>query len=224
MPGEPERTGDFTGRVNLSMRSERGNTDSDDVGADVDLTYRRNIHRLRVLGELEEDRKDGEKTKQNWLIGFTYNYFVTKKLYFTGSLKFEQDEFANLDLRTSAGPYVGYQFFESRHLNLLAEAGAILVREDYSTESDNAYWGPGWHISFDTYVFSDRLQFYHEQFGLFNAEDADNWLWKSWTGVRVPLFGGLVGSAEAKFDYDGEPSEDTEGTQTTYRLKLGYRW
>ncbi len=84
--------------------------------------------------------------------------------------------------------------------------------------------GPGWRISFDKFVYSDFLQIYHEQSGFLNARDTDKWLWKSWTGLRVPLFGGVIGSVEARFDYDSEPSEDTDSTQATYRLKLGYKW
>ena len=139
-------------------------------------------------------------------------------------LKFEHDEFADLNLRTTAGPSVGYQFFESRPLNLKAEAGVILANANYSTESDSNYWGAGWHISFDKYIVSDHLQLYHEQFGLLGTEDTDNLLWKFWTGLRVPLFGGFVVSGEARFSYDSDPAEDTETTQETYRLKLGYAW
>ncbi len=222
--GGEKRGEKFAGRVNLFVRSERGNTDSDDVGIDVDMTYRRKAHRLRLFGELEVDRKDGEKTKDSWMLSTTYNSFVTKKLFFTGALKFEHDEFANLDLRTSVGPYVGYQFYESSPLNLSAEIGVVLVNENYITESDNIYWGPGWRISFDYYVFSDLLQLYHEQSGFLNARNTEKWLWKSWTGLRVPLFGGVIGSVEARFDFDSEPSEDTDSTQATYRLKLGYKW
>jgi hypothetical protein len=216
--------GTFSGRVNVSLKSERGNTDSDDVGIDIDMTYRRGIHRFRAFAELEQDRKDGENTKEDWLLGGTYNYFLTGKLYLAGWVQLKHDEFADLSLRTSAGPFIGYQFFDSRPLNLLIEAGAIFVREEYGTEPDESYWGPGWHINFDKHVFGDFLQFYHEQRGLMNSEETDDWLWRSWTGFRVPLFGGLVGSAEAKFDYDSEPMGETDSTQATYRLKLGYEW
>ena len=223
-PVRGRRVDEFTGRVNLFVRSERGNTESDDVGADVDLTYRRKTHRVRLFGALEVDHKEGEKTKESWFLSATYNSFVTKKLFFTGALKFEHDEFANLDLRTSVGPYIGYQFFESTPLNLMTEVGVILVNEDYITETGSTSWGPGWRIIFDKYLYGDSLQLYHEQSGFLNAEDTDKWLWKSWTGLRVPLFGGVIGSMEARFDYDSEPSEDADSTQATYRLKLGYKW
>jgi putative salt-induced outer membrane protein YdiY len=221
---DPKRAGDFSGRVSLFMRSERGNTETDDIGADVELKYRRKVDRIRIFGDLAKESKSGEKIKQKWFLGTTYSHFVTKKLYLAGILRFKHNEFADLNLRTSAGPFVGYQFFESKPLNLLAEVGAVLVRADYIVEPDDTYWGPGWNIVFDKFVFSDLLQFYHEQMGLLDAKDTGHWLWTSWTGLRVPLFGGLVGSAEAKIEYDSDPFEDTEGTQTTYRLKLGYEW
>jgi hypothetical protein len=221
---EPERGDDFTGRANLFARSEKGNTDSEDIGLDFDMTYRRKTHRFRLFGELETDRREAEKTRQRWMFSAAYNSFLTEKVYFTGLLKFEHDKFANLDLRTSVGPFMGYQFFESRPLNLTTEIGVVLVNEDYGTEPGNDYWGPGWHIVFNKYIYDDYLQFYHEQSGFWNARKRDKWLWVSWTGLRVPLFGGVIGSLEAKLDYDSEPAEEAERTQARYRLKLGYRW
>ena len=220
----PEGSGELSGRVNVSMKFESGNTDSDDFGAVLDVTYLRRPHRIRVLGELDKDRKAGETTKEDWRFGGAYNYFLTGKLYSGGWLLFRHDEFGDLKLRTHVGPYIGYQFFESMPLNFLVEAGAVLAREEYYTAPGNNYWGPAWYVSFDTYLVRDLLQFYHEQFGHVSAENTDKWLLLSFTGLRVPLFGGLVGSAEVKLDYDNDPSGETDHTQATYRLKLGYAW
>lgn len=223
--GQPAlESGEFMGRVNVSLKLERGNTDSDDFGADMDMTYRRGIHRIRLIGELEQDRKDGENTKEEWLLGGEYSRFLTEKFYLAGWLQFKHDEFEDLQLRTIVGPYVGYQFFEGRSLNFLAAAGVIFVNEERDREPDDAFWGPGWQINFDKYILGDRLQAYHEQQGLMNSEERGDWLWRSSTGLRVPLFGGLIATVEAKYDYDSEPAQESDSMQSTYRLKLGYAW
>jgi hypothetical protein len=44
----------------------------------------------------------------------------------------------------------------------------------------------------------------------------------SWTGVRVPLAGGFVGSLEYELDYDSEQAIETKTSDETLRLKIGY--
>lgn len=59
-------------------------------------------------------------------------------------------------------------------------------------------------------------------FSAFSGETKD--LWVSWDGLRMPLFGGFVGSLEYEIDYDGQPAAGTKTTDKTLRLKIGYQW
>ena len=87
----------------------------------------------------------------------------------------EQDALADLNLRTTVGPYIGYQFYESRPLNLLAEFGVLWVDEDYVGAQDDRSWQPAWHIKFDKYIYKNALQFYHEHNGVATIGQSDNW-------------------------------------------------
>lgn len=40
----------------------------------------------------------------------------------------------------------------------------------------------------------------------------------------MPLAGGFTGAIEFEYDYDSEPALSAETTDTTLRLKLGYKW
>ena len=42
--------------------------------------------------------------------------------------------------------------------------------------------------------------------------------------MRVPLISGIVGSAEYEIDYDSDPAVDSDTTDQTFKLKLGYKW
>ena len=50
------------------------------------------------------------------------------------------------------------------------------------------------------------------------------WFFKSWTGFRIPLGKGIQASAEYKLEHDSQPVNENDSTETTIRLKLGYRW
>ncbi|MGD8618335.1 MAG: DUF481 domain-containing protein [Gammaproteobacteria bacterium] len=224
---EPWRTGEgikWTGRVNLDLEMDRGNTDEDNFDADAETRFRRQHDRITLTAQYERDRADGKDTSKNWKQGSKYDYFLSEKLYAGVLLAFEYDKFADLDLRTSVGPHVGYQFFESKNLNLDTNVGILYVDENYIEAEDDDYWSLGWQIDFDWFLVPDRVQFYHRHTGIQSVSDSSNLTIDSWTGFRFPIYKGIVASTEAEVDYDGGAPSDVDKTDTTYRVKLGYQW
>ncbi|MFV1972292.1 MAG: YdiY family protein [Thiohalobacterales bacterium] len=224
---DPWRTGEgykLDGNINLALKKERGNTDKDEIDIDGNLTWRSRHDRFRLFGEFERDRSNNKKIKDKWKQRTSYDHFFTKQWYAGAFLGFEHDQFADLNLRAVVGPKVGYQWFESRDMNLSTEAGPLYVDEDFDTAEDNDYPALGWAINFDKFLFEDFMQFYHRQTGLWNLDDTDKVVWDTWTGLRFPLAIGFVASTEMQFEYDGNAPSDKDEVDTTYRFKLGYQW
>jgi putative salt-induced outer membrane protein YdiY len=224
---EPWRTGEgvkWTGRINIDLEIDRGNTKEDEFEADFETRIRRKNDRFTFLGQYEKDESDDVVTTEKWKEGNKYDYFISEKLYYGALLAFEHDKFADLDLRTRLGPHVGYQFFESKELNLDTNVGVLYVDENYDEAEDDDYWSLGWQIDFDWFLVPDRVQFYHRHTGFQSVDDTDNLTIDSWTGFRFPLYKGIVASTEAEVDYDGGAPSDVDKTDTTYRVKLGYQW
>jgi putative salt-induced outer membrane protein YdiY len=224
---EPWRLGKgvrWTGQVNLDLKTQRGNTDKDEFDADAQTQLRRKQDRFTLQAQFEKDKDDGTVTDENWTLFNKYDYFLSKKWYTGGVLLFEHDKFADLDLRTSVGPHIGYQFYESTAMNLNMDVGILYVDENFDVSEDNDYWSLGWMFNFDRFLVPDRVQFYHRHNGLLDVSDSDNLTVNSWTGFRFPLYLGIVASTEAEIEYDGGAPADVDKTDTTYRVKLGYQW
>ena len=224
---DPWRTGDgfkLDGHINFALSKERGNTDKDEIDADADLTWRYLHDRFRMFGELERDRSNNKKTKDKWKLDNSYDHFFTRKWYAGAYLGFEHDQFADLNLRSVVGPKVGYQWFESKEMNLSTEAGPMYVDEDFDNDPDDDYLALGWGINFDRYVFGEFMQFYHRQNGLWSMDDTSDFVWNTWTGLRFPLVLGIVASTEMQVEYDSGAAKDADDLDTTYTLKLGYAW
>jgi len=224
---------DFSGRVNISIQYDRGNTEGDDLDLDGSLEYRRLSHRLRLFGDYEEKRSNKITTKLKWVASAAYDYFPrndwapglnAEDWYIGLGLKLKKDEFADLNLRTLVGPHVGYQFYESKPINLFLQGGINLVKEQFANNEDNQYWAPSWRLKFDKYLYKDRLQFYYISDGLYGLSSPDKIILENWTGFRFPLSAGIVTSIEVKSDYDSQPPENTEKVDTSYRFKLGYEF
>ena len=224
---EAWRTGDgykLDGHINFALSKERGNTDKDEIDVDGDLIWRFKDDRFTTFGEFERDRNNNEKTKDKWKLDNAYDHFLTKQWFVGAYLGFEHDRFSDLNLRTSVGPKVGYQWFEGKAMNLSTQAGPIYVDEDFDSSPDDDYIALGWGIDFDKYLFSEFMQFYHRQTGFWSMEETSNVVWNTWTGLRFPLIWRFVASTEMRVEYDGGAAEGTDDTDTTYTLKIGYQW
>jgi len=221
-PFTPDRQ--FSGRVNLALSDERGNTDKNEIDVDYQLEYRQGWHRFRSLGALEFDTNDSEKITEKWSTFNQYSRLFPSRWYGAAWLSFDHDRFSDLRLRTVGGPSLGYLAFESEALNLSIEGGPTLLQEDFYGQPDQDFSGVSWLLRYDQLVWQERLQPYHRQFGYIALDGKDKVLWQSWTGIRMPLAGGLSASIEFEYDYDSNPALRAKTTDTTLNLKLGYAW
>ena len=214
----------FTGKVNLAIEKESGNSESNELDLDFDMTTRWGKNSMRVFGDLEYDTTRGFKSTDKWSVMASLDHAFSGKWYYAGAMAFKQDQFADLDLRTLVGPGIGYRFFDSKPLNLTFELGPYYLKDNFIAQPDRKYWGAAWFLDYDQFVWKKRLQLYHRQTGFQGIDYTGKFLWRSWTGVRVPLIAGLFGSVEYEIDYDSEPAVEAETTDQTFKLKLGYKW
>lgn len=214
----------FGGRASFALKNERGNTHKNEIDFDFELDYRRRWHRFESWGQLEYDTRSDIKTTDKWSFDNNYRRLFDGPWYASAWLFFKHDRFQDLHLRNLIGPALGYTVEESTARNLRGEVGVFRLHDKYYAAKDERYWGPGWYLDYDQLVWNELLQPYHKQYGIIATNGSNRRLWRSWTGIRIPLAEGFVASLEYEFEYDSEPVVETKTTDTTLRLKLGYQW
>jgi putative salt-induced outer membrane protein YdiY len=216
------RGSDWAGKVNISLKSDRGNSEKDEIDLDVFAQRRRRDDRLEFRGDLEYDTSLGDTTKDKWNGLGKYDYFVTKKKYYAANAAIEHDEFKGLKLRYRLGPAIGYQFFEEKRRNLRAEVGAYYTSSDIKGKGVSEGIAAGWLVDGD-YTFSTvPVQGYHWQSMVLS--NPENMNFQSKTGLRLPLGSGFLASAEVEANWDAETASASDKTEVIYRFKLGYGW
>ena len=215
----------WLGQVNTALKSERGNTDTDELDLDFETSWRSLKDRYTVRGLWEIDRTNGIKAKNTWSLRNKYDRFSRDDPdnYYGFQVAFKYDEFADLDLRTSLGPYIGRQFFETDYLSLHAELGIAYVDEQFNVAEDDDFWGSNWEVRLssgiipgtDLYVLSE---------GVMSFADTDEIIANTTVGLKFPLIFGFQTAAEALYQYDGGAVEGVDTTDETFRFKLGYSW
>jgi hypothetical protein len=63
------------GRSNVTVQSEKGNSEKDELDLDFELSYRRRDYLLKSFGQLEYDANDGDRTAQDWILLNKYSRF-----------------------------------------------------------------------------------------------------------------------------------------------------
>jgi hypothetical protein len=214
----------LTGLFNVAFEDNVGNSESSEFDLDFTVNRRWRWHRVETFGEIEYDTTRGLDSTDNWTWLSNYERLFRSRWYASALVVLKQDRFSDLRLRLLAGPAGGYRFFDSEPLNLRVEAGVAYLNDDFLQLPDQEFWGAGWYVNYDQKFWKERLQIYHRQIGFAAANDSNKQLWRAWTGVRVPLVAGIVGSVEYEIDYDSQPAVDSLTTDKTFNLKLGYKW
>ena len=217
----------YSGRLNVSARSESGNSEIRDVDLDGQFKIRYKKQRLTLKGEWQEDEIDGLESGEKWLSQLEYAYYVDDKVYVTASSTAEADESASLDLRSTVAAGVGYDMVKSEANTVSVQLNGVRVREEFDLDDEpsDQYWAAGYSGAYDHRFMGGRITYYLNHDGIIDVENSGKAILKLWTGVLAPISERMVASGEVKVETDSDPADDeVEQTHVTYRLKIGYFW
>lgn len=224
-PWELGRGYHWTGLASAGLAIEQGNTDTRELDYRAESTWRslRDRITLRLVGEFDE--ANGEKNAENWIFTSKYDRFLAERDWYWGvNALFEHDEFADTELRSTVGPYVGKTFFDAPRFTLEAEAGAAYVSEDFFVAEDRDYAAATWHVSMSSDILGEGTQLYFLQNGNVALQSGAGILVNTTAGVSVPLLLNIEGAAEVIWKYDSGAVDNVESLDQAYQFRLGYRW
>lgn len=212
----------LSGQVNVGFNKSSGNTDTERIHVDGEIVARTKKNRYTAGGQYNRAEDDGDKTEDNALGYLKYDHFLSEKLYFYANGLFERDKFKDINLRTTLGPGLGYQVFESEVMNLSFEAGPSYVNTDYDEEDDDDNISGRWAMKFDRYFFDKLFQFYLNNEGYVSLSDTQDVFMYTRTGLRFPVRAGIFLNAGWEWDWDNTPSPGADRSDYRYVLSLGY--
>lgn len=214
----------WSGNANLGAGLTSGNSDTSSIKADAELKARWEKQRVKLSADYNREKDSGNITVNNRSAGVEHDYFFAPKWFVGSKAAFEQDDIADLDLRTDLSTGLGYQMFEQDDLNLSIVAGPGYQREKFNTGITNSKMTANWRLDYNQKFFDDSFRLFHKHQLNAPIDDFNAFLLQSKSGVSVPLRKGVIASGEVDFDWDNAPAAGTKKQDTTYSLKLGYEW
>ncbi len=223
----PEVSGEgvsVSGHANLGLTANRGNTDNDQLFYDVEAVIRSIKNRFTIGATGTNKQEDGRDTARGNRAYFKYDHFIDDKWYAYANTDVEQDDFKDLNLRTTIGTGAGYQFWETPERNLALEAGATYVNEDYDIAEDDDFMAARWALRYTQLLFGGTTQFFHMHEGLISVDDPDDTLIRMQTGLRFPLVENLNATIQYNIDWQNSPPPGFKRTDSGYIVSVGYLW
>jgi len=217
----PKPPAKLTGNISIGGAYQTGNTERRGISAGGDASIRgeRDRFGLRFLFNYAEE--DGDVTTRNVYGGLKYDYFFTKKFYGYLGLEMLSDHFKDLNLRTTVGPGVGYQFWEDDVKFLFLEGGLVYLNENYRNAQDadgiSARLAANFRYTFSKYLtFTEFLQVYPSlnyggQFTLRNE-----------AAILSPLGAGWALKLSNIWDYNSDPPYGISKNDLLWILGLQY--
>lgn len=211
----------LSGQTNLSLEFLRGNTDEESYHFDGEMQARTPSNRYTVRAEFNKEKSNGRATEENALGFVKYDHFVSDRWFLFNSATFSKDDFEDLELRTALGAGVGYQFYEEEDLTLFLEGGASYVNDNFEVAPDQSGFGARYSIDYRQ-TMVEWVRIFHFQEGLGGPEI--DFVFRSRTGLRIPLGQGFQMTAQYDLDWDADPEPGVSSTDTRYLLNLGYKF
>lgn len=212
------------GLASSSFSLQRGNTVLDEFDYEVESRWRglKDRYTFQVDGEIRE--ANGNRTAENWMIAGKYDRFQVGAYYWGMAASAEENRFADLDLRTRIGPYVGRSLFENTPFVLELESGLSQVNEDFATAEDRSYVGLTWSVRSESEYFGNDSRLYVDHSGVANLDARGDLILNTTFGMAFPLIGRVQGATEVVLNYNSGAVAGTEELDQTYRFRLGYSW
>jgi len=212
------------GHVDVAYNTSSGNTDSTSfhLGADAELKH--NKYRHRGAFAIYQEKLNGVTSKDEQRVKYDLDYFISPTWFANGNLAYESNEIKDLNSRITLGLGGGHQFFESEETALSGNLGVAFVTEDNIVANDKDYTAIRWSTDYRLKTGYWGAELVHRNEFLLPSGAMKDWLLQTDTGLRAPIWGGINGLIMFEFDYDNEPAEGKEKSDSKLSVGLNYSW
>lgn len=213
------------GGVTVAAEDSSGNNNIEKINVDArsELRYIESRHTLAL--RYQQESLEDETARDMWRTGYQYDQFFTEQWFATGNASYEEDEFKEIDQRTSVGLGMGYQFLETRYVDLLGKGTLNYVDEQFEFGRDRATPAFLWNMDF-AWRFNDQgMEFFHRHAMLQAFGNREDYEINTITGFKYPINGQFSSTIQLEYDFDNLPAQDAvDKRDQKWSVGLNYAW
>jgi putative salt-induced outer membrane protein YdiY len=211
----------FRGYFTVGGILNEGNSDDIAVNVSTRFAVRTPRHRFTAEAKHNYGESGGQVTTRNSLASLKYDVFKTEKLYTYAQTLLQEDEIANINLRNTDGLGLGYQFRDTKLLELFVEAGLSFYHESVVEGNDTSAASGRWAVGLNWQAIPKRMMVFHRQEGYYTPSQ-DLWHIRAEQGVRVPLIRHFSTNVQLDYEYTNKPQAGAVKSDATLIFGVTY--
>ncbi|WP_157976628.1 DUF481 domain-containing protein [Parahaliea mediterranea] len=213
------------GSVNVAAEDSSGNNEISKLNIDArsELRFIESRHTLSL--RYQEETVADATARDMWRGGYQYDQFFTERWFAAGNASYEEDEFKEIDQRSLVGLGMGYQFLETKFIDLLGKGTVNYVDERFSDGTSRDTPAFLWNLDF-AWRFNDKgMEFFHRHAILQAFESGDDFEVDTITGLKYPINGHFSSTIQLEYDFDNLPAQNAvDKKDQTWSIGLNYSW
>lgn len=214
----------LAGTVSVGGNNTSGNSSTKAFNSAVRLTLYAHRQRLLVEGKYNYGQANDQVTARNSLASLKHNYFISKQIFIETFGMLEKDALQALQLRTTIGSGLGYQFFETPLTSLSLSAGIAHVSEDF-TNSPNTQTPSGrWSLRWEHSLWPDRVKVFHRHEGFWDINAGNAFRFNADQGLRITVYKSLFFNLEYDLRLNTQPAPGRKKTDEALIFGVGYEF
>jgi putative salt-induced outer membrane protein YdiY len=214
----------LTGTVTVGGNSTSGNSSTKAFNSAARLTIQAYRQRLLLEGKYNYGQAGELVTARNSLASVKHNYFLSKQIFIESFGMLEKDTLQNLQLRSTIGSGLGYQFYESARTTLSLSLGLAHVSEHF-TNSPNTQTPSGrWSLRWEHTVWPDRVKVFHRHEGFYDVNAGNAFRINADQGVRITVYKNLFFNVEYDLRLNTQPAPGREKLDESLIFGVGYEF
>ena len=218
---EPVR---LAGTISVGGNNTSGNSSTKAFNGATRLTLYAHRQRLIVEGKYNYGQANDKVTARNSLASLKHNYFVSKQIFIESFGMLEKDTLQKLQLRSTIGSGLGYQFYETPSTTLSLSVGLAHVSEHF-TNSPNTQTPSGrWSLRWEHALWPDRVKVFHRHEGFYDVNAGNAVRINADQGVRITVYKNLFFNVEYDLRLNTQPAPGREKIDESLIFGVGYEF
>jgi putative salt-induced outer membrane protein YdiY len=218
-----EKPNPLEGEISAGFNQSTGNTENVEFSLSFDANRETSNNEFRIKGDGYYSSSEGEMDAQKWYTMARYARRIWNDKW-VNFYKFEadHDKFSGVDYRLLPSVGVGYLLRDTPEFRVMVDGAIGLEKTTYNDgteDTDEAVFIGT--ISFEK-TFSGRLKASHETSLYSYLDESDEYRIHSESSLTNPIANGLSMRLGLIVDYDSNPSEDRENTDTRLMTSIVY--
>ncbi len=217
---EPEDFYDWEVLVDYSLSVNDGNTDAVNSRLSGEGMFKHGDHRHIATILQANEEQNSETTKEQTLLGYTYNFLFNDPWFFAAAGQYEEDPIRELEYRITATAGIGRDIWNDPNRFLTGQLSVGFRDEEIGLEKETSTVAV-WALRFRHEFFSDDFEVFHNHNIAYTIDGRDNTVFKTSTGIRYEITDLLYLNVSLDWDHETEPAGAAEKTDTLFVVGAG---